>query len=73
MWAYNNKFSFLVFNLDEVLKNSTGEEISYIWQIEWVQIDATKFERMQIYFLATFPLLSSLSLLKLLNGEWTYM
>ena len=33
MWAYNNKFSFLVFNLDKVLKNSTGEKISYIWQI----------------------------------------
>jgi len=35
-------------NLHKVLKNSTSRKIAYIPQIEQVQIDATKFERMQI-------------------------
>ena len=41
-------FLFLFLNLDKVLKNSTSGKIAYIWQIEQVQRDATKFERMQI-------------------------
>ena len=50
-------------DLDKLLKNSTPEEIVYIWKIKWVQIDAEKFEGTHVYFLATFSLPSS-SLLK---------
>ena len=42
--------SFLFLNLDKVLKNSTPEEIVYIWKIKWVQIDAEEFEGTHIYF-----------------------
>ena len=41
-------FLSLFLNLDKVLKNSTSGKIAYVRQIEQVQIDATKFERMQI-------------------------
>ena len=37
-------------NLNKILKNSTPEEIAYIWQIEWAKIDAIKFEKTQIEF-----------------------
>ena len=61
--VHNGDASFLFLNLDKVLKNSTPDEIVYIWKIKWVQIDAEKFEGTHIYFLATFSLPSS-SLLK---------
>ena len=32
-------------------KNSTPGKVASFWHIEWVQIDAIKFERMQIHFL----------------------
>ena len=38
-------------NLEKVLKNSTLGEIAFIWKTERVQIDAIKFEGMQINFL----------------------
>ena len=34
------KFSSFFLNLD----NLSPEKVAYIWQIEWVQIDAIKFE-----------------------------
>ena len=37
-------------NMDKALKNSTQGKVPYIWQIEWLQIDVIKFERMQIHF-----------------------
>ena len=51
----HTNFLSLFLNLDKFLKNSTPGEISYIWQIERVQIDAIKFKRTEIYFLATEP------------------
>ena len=59
---HDGEVSFLFLNLDKVLKNSTPEEIDYIWQIKCIQMDAAKFEGRHI-FLATFSLPSS-SLLK---------
>ena len=44
--------------------NSTPGKVARIWHIERVQLDAIKFERTQIHFLATFSLPSSSSLLK---------
>ena len=41
-------FLSLFLNRDKVLKNSTSGKIAYVRQIEQVQRDATKFERMQI-------------------------
>ena len=38
-------------NLEKVLKNSSLGEIAFIWKTERVQIDAIKFEGMQINFL----------------------
>ena len=35
--------------MDKALKNSTPGNVTYIWQIEGLQIDAVKFERMQIH------------------------
>ena len=66
----HSEFSFLFLNLYKVLKNSTPGKVAYIWQIEFVQIDAVKFERMQINFLAMFslPPLSLSLLLKLPNN-----
>ena len=61
-WTNDGKFFFLFFLLGKVLKNSTPGGIAYIWQIELVQIDAIKFERAQIYFLATSSSLSTSSL-----------
>ena len=59
-WTYGDKFSFLlVLKLDKVRENWTPEEIACIWQIERVQMDAIKFGRTQIHFLATFSLPSS--------------
>ena len=49
-WPYDDKFSFLYMNMDKALKNSTQGKVAYIWQIEWLQIDVIKFERMQIHF-----------------------
>ena len=50
-WTYNDKFSFLSFNLNKILKNSIpGIVACIIWHIERVQIDAIKSERMQIHF-----------------------
>ena len=37
-------------NMDKALKNSIQGKVAYIWQIEWLQIDVIKFERMQIHF-----------------------
>ena len=51
----HTNFLSLFLNLDKFLKNSTPGEISYIWQIELVQIDTIKFKRTEIYFLATEP------------------
>ena len=44
------KFSFLYFNLNKILTNSTPGKVACIWHIEQVQIDAIKFERTQIHF-----------------------
>ena len=52
MEKVNNDENFVSLNLDKVLKNATPGKIAYNGQIERVQIDALKFERMQIYFLA---------------------
>ena len=37
-------------DVDKFLKNSTPEEIVYIWKNKYVQIDAEKFEGTHIYF-----------------------
>ena len=58
----NKLFLFLFLNLDKV-KNWTPGRITNIWQIQLVQIDTIRFERMQIHFLVTFSLLLSSSLL----------
>ena len=48
-WTYNDKFSFSLFeHVDKVLKNSAPRKVANIWQTEWFQIDAKKFERTQI-------------------------
>ena len=49
-WTYFDKFSFLYFNMDKALKNSTPGKVAYIWRIErfQLQMDAIKFERAQI-------------------------
>ena len=52
--VHDGEVSFLFLNLDKVLKNSTPEEIVYIWQIKWVQMDAAKFEGKHIYFFSDF-------------------
>ena len=41
-WTYDGEFSFPFLNLDKLLKNSTPGKVGYIWQIERVQIQATK-------------------------------
>ena len=58
MWTYDNEFSFLFLILNKIFKNSTPGKVAYIWHIERVQIDASKFERTIIYqfFLSTFSL-----------------
>ena len=43
------QISFLYFNMDKALKNSTPGNVTYIRWIEGLQIDAVKFERMQIH------------------------
>ena len=53
-----------LFELENILKNSTPGKVAYIWYVERVQIDAIKFERTKIHFLATFSLPWSSSLLK---------
>ena len=45
----NKLFLFLFLNLDKVLKNWTPGTIANIWQIQLVQIDTIKFERMQLF------------------------
>ena len=45
----NKLFLFLFLNLDKVLKNWTPGKIANIWQIQPVQIDKIKFERMQLF------------------------
>ena len=56
-WTYDGEFSFPFLNLDKLLKNSTPGKVGYIWQIERVQIEATKVETgTHIQFLATFSL-----------------
>ena len=45
---YVDEFSILVLNLNKIFKNSTPGKVACIWHIERVQIDAIKFERMQI-------------------------
>ena len=50
MWTYDDKFSFLSFNLNKILKNSTPGKVTCIWHIERVQIDVIKSERTQIHF-----------------------
>ena len=47
IWQQN---SFLFLNQIKFLKNSTPGNIVGIWHIEQLQIDAIKFERMQIHF-----------------------
>ena len=49
-WTYDDKFSFLFFTQDKILKNSTPGKIAYIRQIERVQIDTIEFEKTQIHF-----------------------
>ena len=66
-WTYDDELSFLFLNLNKILKSSTPGKFTCIWHIERVQIDAIKFERTQIYFLSTFSLPSSSSLLKVPN------
>ena len=46
----DDKFSFLHFNMDKYLKNSTPGKVAYNWRTERFQIDAIDFERKQIYF-----------------------
>ena len=55
------------------LRIQLQEKVACIWHIERVQIDAIKFERTQIHFLATFSLPSSSSLLKVpdVRCVWT--
>ena len=60
----NDEFPFHFLKLVKALKNSFQGETAYIPQIERVQIDAIKFERTQIHFLATFSLPLSSSLLQ---------
>ena len=67
-WTYDDEFSFLHLNLNRILKNSTPGKVACIWHIERVQMDAIKFEKTQIHFLATFLLPPSSSwLLKVPN------
>ena len=54
-----------LFELENILKNSTPGKVAYIWYVERVQIDEIKFERTKIHFLATFSLPWSSSLLKI--------
>ena len=62
------RFFFLFLNQNKILKNSTPGKVACIWHNERVQIDAIKFERTQIhFFLPTFSLPSSSSLLKVPN------
>ena len=42
--------------MDKALKNSTPGKVANIWRIERFQIEAMKFERTQIDFLAMFSL-----------------
>ena len=63
-WTRDDEFPFHFLKLVKALKNSFQGETAYIPQIERVQIDAIKFERTQIHFLATFSLPLSSSLLK---------
>ena len=61
-WTYYDKFSFLYFNMDKALKNSTPGKVAYICRIERFQIDALKIESTQTHFLVMFPLPSSSSI-----------
>ena len=49
-WTYYDEFPFAFLSLDKILKNSTPGEVACIWHVERIQIDAIKFERMQIHF-----------------------
>ena len=48
--TYDDEFSFPFLNLNKILNNSTPGKVTCIWHIEWVEIDAMKFERRQIHF-----------------------
>ena len=50
MWTYDDQFSLLFWYLNKIPKNSTPGKVTCIWHIERVQIDTTKFEKMQIHF-----------------------
>ena len=63
-WTYDDKFSLLYLNMEKALKNSTAGEVAYIWRIERFQMDAIRFERIQIHFLVMFSLPSSSKLLQ---------
>jgi len=66
----DDEFSFLFFNLDKVLKDSTPRESAYIKQIKGVQIDAIKFRTTQIHFI-TFSdvfIVVAVSFLTLITG-----
>ena len=39
MWAYDDKFSFVILNMIQFVKNSTPGKVAYICQIERVQMD----------------------------------
>ena len=60
------RISLYLLSLNKILKNSIPGKVACIWHIEWIQIDAIKFERTQIHFflLTSFSLLSSSSLFK---------
>ena len=49
--TYDERISLSAFlHLEKVLKNSISGEIAFIWKIGRVEIDAIKFEGMQIIF-----------------------
>ena len=57
--------------MDKALDNSTPEEGPYVWRIERFQIDAIKFERMQIHFFQSrFHCRSRSKLLKVLIDKY---
>ena len=60
-------FLLLYLNMEKALKNSTAGEVAYIWRIERFQMDAIRFERIQIHVLVMFSLPLSSKLLQVSN------
>ena len=50
MWTYKEDFSFPFWTCVKLLGIQLQEKITYIWQIEQVQMDMIKFEIMQFFF-----------------------